>query len=142
MSNPVPLTLDKPFQFEEPLDMDEARTALKAIARARRQAREWFQQATLNAAEKERAYRKARAREWPQVAGTAEEKKDAVNDRTADLRYERDVAVGVVKAALERLEEVDAERASLHKLVEWSMKVAPLGIAPAAEYTEPIGGRR
>jgi uncharacterized coiled-coil DUF342 family protein len=127
MSNPVPLSLDRPFVFEEPLDMDEARTALKACSRNRKQAREWMQRAALDAAEKERDYRKARARAWPEVAGTAEEKKDAVNDKTSDLRYARDVAVSVMKAALERIEEVDAERASLHKLVEWSMKVAPLG---------------
>ncbi len=137
-----PLSLDKPFTFTQPLDMTEARAALRAVANSRREAREWFQRASQNAAEKERTYRKQRAVAWATVDGTAKEKEDAVNDKTADLRFERDVAVSLVKATLERLEEVDAERASLHRLVEWSMKVAPLG-APAepAEFTT-YGGVR
>lgn len=136
--NPIPLALDQPFRFDQPIDMDDARQALRACAENRHQAREWLQRATLDRAEKEREYRKERARAWSSVEGTAKEKEDAVNDKTADQRYARDVAEGVIKAAQERLEEVDAERSSLHRLIDWSMKIAP--VEPAEMQT--FGGRR
>lgn len=134
MSNPLPLTLDQPFRFTQPLDHTEARTALRECAENRHQAREWLQRATDDRALKEKAYRQARAVAWLSAPeGTAKMREDWVNDRTAQARYERDVAVGVIKAAEERLEEIDAERASLHRLVDWSMKIAPLG-----EQREPV----
>lgn len=141
-ANPIPFSLDNPVRFTQPLDSDEARTALRDVAEQRRQAREWKQRAMADAAEKERTYRRARARSWALApAGSAKEREDWVNDNTADARYDRDVALYLIKAADERLAEVDAERASLHKLCEWSMRMMDVsGREPAA--TDPIGGRR
>lgn len=142
--NPVPLSLTEAFRFDQPLDADDARQALRMVAEQRRQARDWYMRALEARADKERTYRHGRANAWTTTTeGTAKEREDAVNDKTADARYERDVADGVVRAALERLEEVDAERASLHRLVDWSMRLDP----HAMEGREPaqpqvIGGRR
>lgn len=53
-------------------------------------------------AETEREYRKARAQAWvTQTEGTAAQKEAQVDALTADLRYARDVAEGMRRAALE-----------------------------------------
>lgn len=52
------------------------------------------------AAEAERDYRKAKAEAWVQAPeGTAAAKEAHVNGVTADLRYKRDIAVGMEKAS-------------------------------------------
>ena len=43
-------------------------------------------------AERERDYRKARAKAWLVTEGTAKQREDAVNAETSDLRYARDLA--------------------------------------------------
>lgn len=54
------------------------------------------------AAETERDYRKAKAQAWVQYAeGTAKEREAQVDGATADLRYERDIAAGMVRASFE-----------------------------------------
>jgi hypothetical protein len=128
VSNPLPLSLEEPMRFTQPLDHTEARAALRECANNRHQARDWLQRATQQRAEKEKAYRKLRAQKWVGAPeGTAKMREDWVNDQSAQARYERDVAVGVIRAAEERLDEIDGERASLHRLIDWSMKIAPLG---------------
>lgn len=52
------------------------------------------------AAEAERDYRKAKAEAWVQAPdGTAASKEAWVNGKTADLRYQRDIAAGMEKAS-------------------------------------------
>jgi hypothetical protein len=55
------------------------------------------------AAEAERKYRHARQVAYLRADGTVDEKKAAVDDRTADLRFERDVAEGLRQTALEAI---------------------------------------
>jgi hypothetical protein len=142
MSNPVPLSLTQPFRFDRPLEMDDAREALHSCAESRRQAREWKMRAMQDEAEKERAYRKARAEAWLRAPdGTAKHREDWVNDYTGGHRFERDLAARIVKAADERLAEVDAERASLHRLIDWSMKVTGAAEPEAAD-VKTYGSRR
>lgn len=118
----IPLSLERPMTFTQPLDFTGARDALREVAEQRRQARDWKQRAMQSAAEKERDYRKLRATLWTKAQGdTAKAKEDWVNSESADARFARDVALSIVKAADERISEVDGERASLHKLVEASM---------------------
>lgn len=126
--NPIPLSLTEPYRFRQPLDYDDAREALKECASARRQAREWKQRAMHEAAVTEHNYRKARAEAWACCSSDkiAKEKEDWVNAETVEARQARDLALSLVKAADERLAEVDADRASVHRLVDWSMKVAPV----------------
>jgi len=139
--NPIPLSLDKPFRFTHPLDLEDARQACRECAESRRQAREWKQRAMQAEVDGEHAYRKLRAQAWLQAPeGTAKMREDWVNDFTADARRERDIAVRIVKSADERLAEIDGERASLHKLIEFSIRVTSAG-EPAPD-GEVIGARR
>lgn len=141
--NPIPLSLTDPVAFAQPLDAHDAREALRQVAESRRQARDWYMRALANRAEKERDYRKARASTWAlSTEGTAKEREDLVNERTSDQRYERDIADGIVRAALERIAEVDGERASLHRLIDWSMRLDPLAAEQPSGASSPIGGRR
>jgi hypothetical protein len=55
------------------------------------------------AAEAERKYRHARQLAYIQAHGTVDEKKAAVDDKTADLRFERDLADGLRQTALEAI---------------------------------------
>lgn len=137
----IPLSLTEPYKFQQPLEMDDARDALRECASARRQAREWKQNCMQEEAEKERLYRRARALAWLEAPeGTAKFREDWIADRTADVRFERDIAARLVKAADERLAEVDADRSSVHRLVDWSMKVTPSNESPP-HFERPIGAR-
>jgi hypothetical protein len=103
----------------------------------RRSARAQLETAIEAHAEAEREYRRGRARAYVTVeAKTAGERDSKVDDMAADLRYVRDVKKGLVDAAKEKLAEVDGERASFHRLLEWSMRVD----AFAQENREPRGG--
>lgn len=127
--NPIPLSLDKPMQFAQPLDFTDARDALRECAQQRHQARDWKQRSMHAAADKEHTYRKARAVAWTLAPeGTAKMREDWVNDHTADARRERDWALYLIKAADERLAEVDGERASLHRLIDASMPAIQSGM--------------
>ena len=58
----------------------------------------------------------------------------ARGDKTvADLRYERDVAQGVLDVAEQRAWRGSADRKDIQELIAWSRIVAPLG-----EQTEPV----
>jgi hypothetical protein len=122
--NPTALTL------EDPLQVDEARRATRIIAVRRRAAREALREAEEGLAEAERLYRKARAVAYVVNKGapSAGMRDAMVDDETADARYERDVARGLVNAQSELLKELDGERASLHRLIDWSMKLDPYAV--------------
>lgn len=122
--NPVPLTL------QDPLQIDEARRACQEIARQRQSARQTFETANEKLANAERDYRKARSVKYVENTGAPSAgMRDALVDaETADERYERDVARGVVEAAQERLKEIDAQRASLHRLIDWSARLDPYAV--------------
>lgn len=134
----LPLSLDQPLRFDQPLDVDDARRAVKMCAEQRRDARDWKRRALLDAAEKERIYRKARATAWTSAAeGSAKQREDWVNDHTADARFDRDTAAAMVKVCDERLAECDAERASLHRIIEMSMPNVAAVAEPRAQ--RPFG---
>lgn len=62
-----------------------------------------YREAGEDRAEKERRYRKAKAEAWVQVEGTAAHREAQVDALTADLRYERDIAEGLHRAAWEAI---------------------------------------
>lgn len=55
------------------------------------------------AAKAEQEYRHARQMAYLQAHGTVDEKKATVDDKTADLRFTRDVAEGLRQTALEAI---------------------------------------
>lgn len=128
MSNPHKLSLDERLSLEDPLDEDEARRAYKISAEQRRDARKDLISALKALAQAENHYRKGKAIAYKTVeAATAGERDTKVDSMSADDRQARDDAKSDVKAAEERLEEIDAGRQSLNRLVEWSMKIDPMG---------------
>jgi hypothetical protein len=118
MTNPAALNL------EEPLAIDEAREASRAMARQRRAAEDTLQLMVERAAEAERRYRLAlseafiRNTDGPVAVREAKARADC-----ADRSYERDLAAGMVRVQTERLRGMEGERAQLRALVDWSSRL-------------------
>lgn len=144
------MTATAPYELNSALDMSDAREATRAISRQRRDARKLlegaiddYESALADEATKERDYRKLKAEKWLRAEGdTAKAKEAWVDAESADARYQRDLATGLVKGALQRvrlaeekLAEVDGERASLHRLLEWSARVDPFAQESSVEAT-------
>jgi hypothetical protein len=80
------------------------------------------------AADRKMDHRKARALAYIQATGgAADQRRAQVEDLASTQEYERDIAEGMVRVCTERIAACDGERASLHRLVEWSMK-SPAGM--------------
>jgi hypothetical protein len=126
MSNPSRITLDDPVFLRDALDVDDARTAARTLAEQRKEARRFLEQRIERAADAKREYRKALAQAFVTADGsTAAQREANAKEVAADMEYQRDLAEGMVKVAHEKLAEIDGERASLHRLLEWSMRVDP-----------------
>lgn len=123
----------QPFTLSDPIDYEDGRAALKEINLRRSTARDDLEEATEKLIDAERDYRKGRAEKIVKAEGTALEKKEWLDGETADLRHRRDGAEWAVKIIQERLAELDAQRASLHRLIEWSMKFDPLAAQTHAQ---------
>jgi len=115
----------QPFILDDPLDYESGRLAAKTLNDRRVLARQELEKATEKLVDAERDYRKGRARKIGDATGTALEKKEWLDGETADLRHKRDGAEWAVKIIQERLAELDAQRASLHRLLEWSARLDP-----------------
>jgi len=125
--NPRPLTL------EQPLDIDEARTAARALAQQRRDAEALHEEQVEKAAAAEQEYRKAYAQAFIKAEGTAGEREAKAKADSSEEAYARDVAAGMVKAFAERLRGLEGERSLLKSFIEWSAKLDPF----AVEMREP-----
>lgn len=129
MTNPAALTL------EHPLDIDDARRASRRLAELRRDAEDRHEALTEEAAEAERAYRKAFSVAFIQAQGTAGEREAKAKAAAADEAYVRDLKAGMVKVQVERLRGLEGERSQLKSLTEWSMRLSIDG-------RENFGGQR
>lgn len=115
-----------------PYDFAEARQALAAATRAQAQAEQFVRDAYRQLGEAEQSYRVALARKivelhadgvaWSSTADLARG-----DDKVARLRYERDVAEGVLEAAKQAGWRHQADRRATQSLVDWSAKVRPFG---------------
>lgn len=77
-----------------------------------------YREAPEKEAEKERDYRKARAKKWLEVPdGTAKFKEDWVDGQTADTRYERDLARGMKEAYRESVRNRQSQLSAWQTLV-------------------------
>jgi hypothetical protein len=127
------------LRLEDALQVDEARRAVHIIALRRREARTALERAENDLADKQRLYRRAKADAYVKRADMrpADAQKVAVEADAADAEYARDVARGLVKAQEELLKEIDGERASLHRLLDWSMKLDPYADEGQVERSRP-----
>jgi chlorite dismutase len=110
-----------------PYTYGEAKAAIARASRDQDAAAQWATEAADDFAQKEHAYRVALSCEitrqhadgvaWTAAADLARGEKDV-----ARLRMERDVAEGVKSAAEQRSWQAAANRKSLDRLVEWSMR--------------------
>lgn len=77
---------------------------------------EEYRRSGVSEAETERAYRMGRAEAWLDVSGNVKQKEDQVNARTADLRFERDMAQAVRRSAYEALRVYESELSAFQTL--------------------------
>lgn len=133
----------------EPFDFPAAVAATRRAAEAQRDAEHDRRQAAADLAEKERAYRIALAREIVSqhadgAAWTVAQDLARGERKVADLRYERDVAQGVLDAAEQRAWRHTADRRDMHEFIVWSKarEIAEgYGRAPEPKFDTPIGAR-
>lgn len=133
----------------EPFDFAEAIGAAHRASGAQKQAEQDRRDAVRDLAEKERTYRVALAKRIVEVhadgaAWTVAQDLARGDRQVADLRYERDVAQGVVDAAEQRAWRHTADRRDMTEFVTWSRIVAPLGQQPEPDpgTVRTFGGRR
>jgi len=115
---------------ERHLSFEEIRSAAHDLAAMRRRARESYERHITEAADAEKEYRKRLAiafashRAHDKGAGEAE---TLAQGDVAEWRHKRDIAQGMAKADLLRIEELEADRAMLRQLGDWSKELETVG---------------
>lgn len=113
-----------------PYDFHDAFNSTERFREARKQAIEDYEAALEAAADAKMTFRKAKAVAWVTAAaegGTDAAKKIRSDELAADAERSMLLADGQVKAAKERLDAVEADRAMANQLIQWSMKLQPRG---------------
>lgn len=116
MNNPVPL------------DITEARHKVAEMSRQQAAQEQLRANAAKSLAEAERQYRMARAKAIVSqhaegVAWTVCDDLARGDQRVADLRYERDVAKGLLDACADAAYRYAADRRALEEIIRWSAQV-------------------
>lgn len=127
-----------PLTLEQPLEIDEARRASRALAEQRRTAERELEAQTTRAADAELVYRKAYATAFIEAKGTAAEREAKAKDSAGRQARDRDIQQGLVRVCVERLRGLEGERSMLKSLLDWS---ARMDERPAPD-GPIIGGRR
>ena len=115
-----------------PYSFQEAKAAIEKASLRQLDAERQLREAHSASAEAERSYRKALAETMLRLR--ADGKPASVladlargDDKVADLRYRRDVALGIRDAAAQAAFRHAADRRELEQLIDWSRRVAPDG---------------
>jgi hypothetical protein len=114
---------------DDPLNYDAAATSMREAGQRIRSVEEAHKLAIADAADAEALYRKTIGDtfETYRTGGKGVEESLILARRdTWNLLREREKATGMVRYQLERLEDRRGERASIHRLVEWSGAMAVL----------------
>jgi hypothetical protein len=118
-----------------PWEFHEAEAKLRRCSTEQRGAEQFIKTAYRDFAVKERAYREALAKRMTElraegIAATATADLARGDKHVAGLRFERDVAEGVVEAAKQRAYTAAADRKDAQALATWSARreLAELGI--------------
>ena len=122
-----------------PWDFNEARAAARSASETQREAENARREAAEKCAQAELLYRKALAHKIVElhadgVAWTVAQDVARGDEKVAQLRFERDVAKGVLDAAEQRAWRHTADRKDTTGLIEWSRAVNAFG-----EQREPVG---
>ena len=116
-----------------PLDFEEAYARTKALSEQRRSLVSTYEECMKSAADKQQDYRRALALAHVSASAdktltTAAMREARAKELAADAEREAAVADAVVKATLERIRAVEADRAMLNTLVSWSIRLTPMGV--------------
>ncbi len=130
----------------EPLDFAAAVTEHRNASRAQREAERFYAQKGRMVADTERAYRKALAAKITQLRGEAPATIAADlargDSEVVQLRYARDLAVGLRDAAAQSIWRHTADRRELEQFIDWSKRAAFLDAIPYQEQPTVFGARR
>jgi hypothetical protein len=117
---------EAPLELGPPLDYQDFRSGAQDIAKRRREAVDAYEAQAEVAAQAESTYQRIKATQFVTIreGSTATEAENTVKGKTnvRVAQIERDVESEKLKVCMERIKGIDAERASLHKLADWSMK--------------------
>ena len=111
---------------EPHFDMSEVRHAARELAKRRREARRDYERYSEQAADAERDFRRelatgfAKAKSSGMSVGQAEIE---AQGQAAEARHTRDLAQAMAKSALLRIDELEADRAMLRQLGDWSQRM-------------------
>jgi hypothetical protein len=126
------LTPEEQEQLDRtPMDMAERRAADRKVAVYRKKAREDFEVQSALAADKDREYREKKAIRFVELRNEpepVEASRIRAEGDTAQLRYERDIASSLAKAALLRIDEAERNSVSVRDIHSTSQKID--GLAP------------
>src|SRR5262245_7587554 len=107
-------------------DITEIRAKAHELGKKRREARAAYERFSREAADADRDYRKRKAVAFTRAraagASVAEAELDC-DAAAADDKHRRDIAQSLAKAQLLRIEELEADRAMLRQLGEWSQRM-------------------
>ena len=109
--------------MHEPMSYAECEQRMQTMAQRIRDAEKALGTASEDAANAEAVYRKSLGERFAALRSegvAVEAAKIQAHGELFNLSRERDIAAGRVRKALEVLEDRRGERASLHKLVDWS----------------------
>jgi chromosome segregation ATPase len=106
-----------------PMTYAEAERRMQGMAQRMRDAERAYETASEDAANAEAIYRKSLGERFAALRESGAAVEAAMTQARGELfnlSRERDIAVGRVRKTLEALEDRRGDRASLHKLVDWS----------------------
>src|SRR3954469_15695238 len=107
----------------EPLQLPEARQNAQNLARARRKSVEELERAAQVRAQSEVEYHEAKAKAMARLRSEGcaiTEAQELLKGEVSSALMQREMAVNAVMILQEKLASIDAERATLHRLMEWS----------------------
>lgn len=131
-----------------PLEVRDAREAAHQASKLQRGVEDAIRDASRKLAEAERQYRLALTKRilhlhaQDGVAWTACDVIARGEPAVANLRYERDVAKGVLEAASQQAFRYGADRRDLHRLIEWSQHRDLRTDTPPADWDRQTGELR
>lgn len=116
---------------ERHLGFADVQRAARALGEKRREARREYEHQSQVAADADRDYRKAFAVSFTRArVGNEETPGKSVGEaeaiaaaEAADAKHRRDIAQSLAKSALLRIEELEADRAMLRQLGDWSQRI-------------------